>query len=120
VDTPFPDLEQEPRTLGAAKQRLRELQALVLASRTGKARLGPQEEPSPNPARVIVLPTSRPVPVEPASPELPPTRLKAALGNTTNQELKRLLGVETSRGRKTYNARFVAELYAELKARGIK
>jgi hypothetical protein len=118
VDTPFPDLEQEPKTLGQCKQRLRELQQLVLSSRTGKARLGPPEEPQPS--RVIVLPASRPVPVEPVSPDLPPMRKKAALANTTNQELKRLLGVETSRSRKTYNSRFVAELYAELKARGIK
>jgi hypothetical protein len=113
------DPEAEPRTLAAAKARLRELKEQVLNSKTGKARLG-AEEPPPARAPVIILSNSQPAQSEAVSPGLPPMRLKAALANSSNEYLKALLAVETSKNRKAYDSRFISELYAELRSRGVK
>jgi hypothetical protein len=120
MPNPTPDLEQEPKTLGAAKARLRELQQEILNSRTGRARLAADEQP-PAPARVIVL-NSRPAPEAdpnaPLDPDMAPAKLRSMLGGLPTSRLRSMLGIETSRPRKEKRGTLISMIYDELKSRG--
>jgi hypothetical protein len=99
----------EPRTLASARQELgsaraeiKRLQRQIFESATVQ-KLTDDTPLSPAPG--------------PNLEDLPPTQLKVALQNMSNQQLRTLLGKECSRVRKFQNPRLIARIHDEIKAR---